>query len=281
MSVLTTVTVYWSRPLMLKLWMAALHHSKEKEKVRHLVLFVNEPVPEWFLAEKPSHVEGIAVSAPPNKPFSIGTFHDQAARELVPTPWMMKMDVDTLANPFYFADLVALLEDTSVERKWYCGGMFYTGRRTAQSLQGNSFNPLPMSSYQFIMNHRKEHCNGTGWSLPGGTQFICRRQDYLNMGGCGNGFQGWGWEDYWQVWQLQRQFLRRAPFDDLRVKTVTQMCRDRIARPLLLDLWKQHPNLCLIHVWHPVQDGSLYRNAEQTEKNRQHLYNLILHASNQ
>jgi hypothetical protein len=245
MTLLTTITPFWGRAEALAVWSAAIKGASIPE-VRHLVFFVGEQPPlGWEEEMNPFDVSVIRCQGPSGR--SIGYYHNIGV-ELANTEWIMKMDVDCLPNVRYFKELYLRLA-IAKPREWFNGGMFYAGQSVSNALLTKSGMPLTESVYKDIV--QSQSCLNMMGAL-GGSNFICRREDYLAMGGCDSRFHGWGWEDYQQLYALEKQRLGMDPLPGpLTLANVTQRCRDEIARPKARDLLDLNEWLALIHRWHP------------------------------
>ena len=260
---LTTITVYWNRPEALRIWLRCLKAAAVPE-VRHLIYFVGESIPSWW--DKDS--DGVFIRALHQfelPGMSIGHYHNLGAQE-TNTEWIMKLDVDALPHANYFKALLPLLV-LAKDREWFNGGMFYLKRYYTL------LNSFPTDVYEHIMRNRRSY-SGSSYLLPAASNFICRRMDYLNLGGCDERFRGYGWEDYQQIYMLERSWLGRDPLPgELNLGNVTARCRDEISRPKARELWEKNSQLCLLHRWHPVSTDPSYRAS--MDANRQVLLDWI------
>ena len=243
--ILTTITVYWNRPDMLKRWLRAIEGAKHPE-VRHTLFVVGDKTPDGVYStqnleiwEDTNQIPGVT---------SIGHFHNLGAK-ITDTPWMMKLDLDALPNVRYFQELIPLLKSAS-PRQWFNGGMFYVGRVGSQRHLTAPQMPVSEDTYLTI-TEKETHLLGP-FSEPAGSNFICRRQDYLDLGGCLEGFSGYGWEDYQQLYMLEKYWREQCPLTGhIDEFNVTQACRDQISRLKAKQLWEINPWLGLLHCWHP------------------------------
>jgi predicted glycosyltransferase involved in capsule biosynthesis len=258
---LTTITAYWRRPEMLRSWVRALRDSAHPE-VLHFIYFVGEYPPEWWCKET-TGTSILALIRGEAPELSIGHYHNLGAQQ-APTEWIMKLDVDTLPHPSYFEELLPILESAQ-PREWFNGGMFYLNRRYSELLlTGRS---LTHEIYRQIMDQRRTY-SANSYLLPAATNFICLRDEYLALGGCDSGFSGYGWEDYQQIYMLERNQLQKDPLPGLvTIDNVTQRCRDSISRRKARELWERNSTLCLIHKWHastidPRYHASMKQNRE-------------------
>jgi len=267
--ILTTITTYWNRPEALRVWLRAIRFAAIPE-VQHLVYFVGEPVPDWW-AEESKGINVIALHQFEPPGMSIGHYHNLGATQ-ANTDWIMKMDVDCLPNVDYFRSLLPMLK-TAAPREWFNGGMFYLNRRFLMITANGE--PMSLLTYQYIMNNLSIY-SASSYLAPAASNFICRRMDYLNLGGCDERFKGYGWEDYQQMYMLERAWLGRDPLPgELNYENVTRRCRDEISRPKAKQLWEKNRKLCLIHRWHPGSSDASYRAS--MDANRQILLKWILY----
>ncbi len=266
---LTTITPVWDRPEALQTWLAAVEGWPHKD-VRHLVYVVNGPA--CFQPKPSEFVDLLLVKGEGNE--SIAHWHTQGAHR-ASTEWIMKLDVDALPNVHYFNALLCKLK-AAKPREWFNGGMLFIKQAVSEEL----LLPRPVFPpvYDKIMQDRKA-ASARSYSLPASTNWICRREDYLQavVSPALSRFRGWGWEDYLQIYLLERNWLGKDPLPGpLDWRSVTRRCRDEISRPKALALFESHPALCLLHRWHPVSTAPGYR--EHSQKNRQHLLEGILEA---
>jgi len=283
--ILTTITPYWGRPEMLKTWLKALNGAID-ERVHHMVVVaVSEEdhrsmkLPdEWaeIVMHVPLHTSAWFV---PRQP-SICHYHNMGIKR-VSTPWVMKLDVDAIPNVRFFSELLSVLE-AAAPREWFNVGMIYLNRLASFGYFADRRLPVGEASYRSVMENLPEVCDGV-YRFPAGSNFVCRREDYLTaMGGddCPalSGFSGYGWEDYLQLYLLERHYLQKDPFAGWRIdiKNVTQLCRDNLSRVVAFELWKRNEWLSLLHHWHPVEQRTAYRDPARMDANRYFLLRQIL-----
>ncbi len=234
--ILTTITAVWNRPDTLKVWLEAIRAAHHPD-VNHLLFFVGERAPGELLAEGIWAVEASGVE------LSIGHWHNVGA-SMATSEWIMKLDIDALPNPRYFKGLLPVLY-LAKPREWFNGGMLYLSRAASLALC------LDESSYARIMNDPSPY-SGTSFLRPAGTNFICRREEYLALGGCDERFRGYGWEDYQQIYMLEKYQRGTSPLPGrVDLTNVTWRCRDEISRVKAWELFQRNKWLCLLHRWHP------------------------------
>lgn len=267
---LTTITPYWQRPEALRPWLKSIKGASCPE-VQHFVYFAREVPPEWWSIETAgTNVVTFVRTDPPG--VSIGYYHNLAALQCS-TEWIMKLDIDALPNVNYFRELVPMLR-AAQPREWFNGGMFFFNRVYSHSLLNERNLPVGGVAYQLVMQNRRTYA-GTPYLLPAATNFICRREDYMNLGGCDSRFKGWGWEDYQQIYMLERYWRGGDPLPGVvDLLNVTRRCRDEISRPKARELWERNPWLCLFHRWHAGSSDTSYRSS--SSHNRQILLDWIL-----
>jgi len=260
---LTTITPYWGRPDMLRLWLANLKKATTPE-VFHLVYFIGEPPPEWW-DEEAAGMSIRAVLRYEPSGSSIGYYHNLGAL-VAATEWMMKLDVDAFPNEHYFKELLPVLL-TAGPNEWFNGGMFYMSKFYSLCMLSH---PLIGETYRQIMANRRTY-SAIPFLTPAASNFICRRREYLFLGGSAPGFKGYGWEDYQQLYMLEKHALGgKDPLPGpVTLENVTRRCRDEISRPKAKALWERNPWLCLLHHWHPAAKGS------DMSHNRRILYEYI------
>lgn len=255
---LTTITPVWSRPKALHDWLKAISRAAVPD-VRHLVYLVGEPVPTTFKQENVDliHVDGSGLEG-------IGHWHNLGAQRAT-TEWIMKMDVDALPNPELFRALIPVLQQAG-PREWFNCGMIF--------LKPMHLGALDMQTYHRITQNRAK-LSWHAYSEPAATNWMARRADYLRLGGCDPRFKGWGWEDYQQIYMLEKHRTGANPLPGkVDRRNVTVRCRDEISRPSALALFKRDSRLCLLHQWHPPSKAPGYRS--QSDANKAVLLDYIL-----
>lgn len=265
---LTTITPYWGRPEALSVFLRSLVVNSIPE-VTHLVIVVGD-VPDWVHSY---HSDRILIwPSADQTPKSIGYYHNLGAR-LATTDWLMKLDVDCIPHARYFQELLPVLFEAR-PREWFNGGMYYLDKVATATRTNPGQMPITVEEYDSLVQ-------GSKLSVPAGTNFICIRQDYLKLGGCDDRFQGYGWEDYQQIYMLERhqQGTLRCPLPgEVTEHNVTQRCRDEISRRKAKELIDRNPRLGLLHRWHPPPPHGAYKNVAQTARNRRVLLDYITKA---
>jgi len=253
--ILTTITAYWQRPEMLCSWVKAIRN--QSPAVRHLVYFVGEAPPDWWAQETAG--SGITGMVREEKPgLSIGHYHNLGA-EQADTEWIMKIDVDTLPSANYFKELLPIL-GAARPREWFNGGMLYMNKHCSATLLADANLPLSLRNYTMVMTSLGTY-SASSYLLPAATNFICRRDDYLELGGCDPRFRGYGWEDYQQIHMLETHWLQRSPLGrGVTIENATLRCRD-LSRRKARELWHRNSWLCLMHKWHPGGSDPTYRSS--------------------
>lgn len=262
---LTTITAYWKRPDVLAPWLEGVLGSTIKH-IHHAVYFIGEDPPSWWwtrtagtnvYTELLNEVPGVT---------SIGKVHNLGAR-IAMTEWIMKMDVDTVPNVDFFNALKSVLLDAG-PREWFNVGMFMLNQTHTESLREI---PVPQAAWREMLGHLPDALV-PGWSNgPVGTNFVCRRQSYLDLGGCDPHFHGWGWEDYQQIFMLEAYERGSYPLDGpINLTNVTNLCRD-LSRVKAMQTYQTNCALALAHRWHPRN----INNASTSNANRLALFNYI------
>lgn len=270
MPLLTTITPYWNRPESLRTWLLAIRGAVSPE-VRHIIYFVGEPIPNWFVQEVgDAPIFPIGIPEAPGK--SIGQYHNQGAKA-ANTDWIMKLDIDAIPNRRYFEELVGVIRRAR-PREWFNGGMLYISRASSSANLDMGRMPLTSENYTRITLSPRTHAHGS-FAKPEASNFICRRLEYLQLGGSDPRFSQWGWEDYQQLYMLECHWRQSDPLPGmLDISNVTQRCRDEIGRPKAADLFMRNKWLCLLHRWHAPNSDTTYRS--KSEDNRQVLLDYIL-----
>lgn len=272
---LTTITPYWNRPEMLKAWMPAVRGANIPG-VKHIVAFVGESVPSWIKREYQYETSFLFHEYPNDVPgrLSIGHYHNLGAQRAC-SEWIMKLDVDALPHVRFFKELVKLLT-TAKPTQWFNCGMFMTSQATTSSLLAHDKMPLSEETYLEITSNRLKYC---GPSCPGpvATNFICRTRTYLNLGGCDEGFRGYGWEDYQQIYILERHQLGGlSPLPGkISYENITHRCCREISRLRARELFQQNNLLSLLHRYHEPSLDKEYKSHEVMQRNRRVLFDYI------
>jgi len=272
---LTTITPYWNRPEMLRVWLRALQGA-HVPGVKHILVFVGEPIPSWVKKEYQHEPDFIFLVCPNAVPglLSIGYYHNEGAK-LAPTEWIMKLDVDALPSVRFFKELIPLLQAAG-PNQWFNCGMLMVSQHTTRSLLTEDKMPLSEEVYREIAFNRLRYC-GPACAGPVATNFICRTKTYLNLGGCNEGFRGYGWEDYQQIYMLERHELNRDPLPGkIDFDNVTRRCCREISRRKARELLHRNPWLCLLHHFHLASSNTAYKSHEIMQRNRQVLLDYIL-----
>jgi len=267
---LTTITPYWRRPATLRLWLNAVSDAL-LPGMKSMVVFVGDPIPDWVRPwrELPQFVFVHTKDVPGDR--SIAHYHNLGAAQ-ADTEWIMKLDVDTFPHVTYFHHLESIVQ-TAGKCEWFNGGMMYLTQAASSSYLCQ---PILEEDYDHIV-HNWSSYSSNGYPHPAATNFVCRRKDYLSFGGCDSRFKGYGWEDYSQIYMLERHQLGNDPLPGpITLQNVTQRCRDEISRRKALELFRRNGKLCLFHHWHPTNTDQFYRNARIMGANRLVLLENIL-----
>ncbi len=265
---LTTITPYWNRPEVFNAWIKALAAAAHP-CVHHLVFFIGEQLPA-VLPPVPN-IRLIGCQVKPGKPrMSIGHYHNMGA-ELANTEWIMKLDVDAIPNTEYFLRLLPQLAQAR-EREWFNGGMFYANKQASARFLSQTLTPkLYASCVRDVTSYE-----AVAYRRPAASNFICRKKVYLALGGCDERFRGWGWEDYQQLYMLERFQQQQDPIPgEITLETVTKRCRDEISRPKAKALFERDNMLALIHHWHQENKEASYKSPDMSRSNRAALLDYI------
>lgn len=273
---LTTITPYWNRPEMLKVWLPALRGANIPG-VKHIIAFVGERAPDWVKKEYVYAPAFLFYEFPDHVPggFSIGHYHNLGARAAC-SEWIMKLDIDALPNVWFFKELVPLLA-AAAPNQWFNCGMFMTSHHTTNSLLTSDRMPLSEEVYSNVTTSRLLYC-GPACAGPVATNFICRTKTYLSLGGCDGNFRGYGWEDYQQIYMLERHQLNGlSPLPGkITFENVTQRCCREISRRKARELFQQNKWLSLLHRHHLASSDTRYKSHERMLQNRRVLLDYIL-----
>ncbi len=271
MSILTTITPFWGRPEMLLGWVRCIRAASIPE-VKHFIYFVGERPPDWWATET-GDLPIVTFLRSETDPLSIGHYHNIGIAA-ADSPWVMKMDIDTIPNIRFFSELLPVLASAR-PRQWFNSGMLYVSEASTKRYLATQRLPLTEFVYTQISSNSKAHSAST-YILPSATNFICRKNDYLNMGGCLEGFKGYGWEDYMQIYGLEKQYQGTCPLRGVvTMESVTRFCRDQISRVKAEELWRRNNWLCLLHRFHHPSKKVTYRSHDIFEHNRKILYDYV------
>lgn len=268
--ILTTITPYWNRPSTLRAWFKGVEGATIPGVEHRLVVIGDETlprIPDFVQMERKE--QNLA---------SIGHWHNHVAATCK-SEWIMKLDSDTIPNMEFFKTLLPVLA-SAVPHEWFNCGMVYANVKTSQTTLADHSLPLQVGIYDMLMGHRQPWTDGA-YNYPAATNFICRREDYLMLGGCEPGFRGYGWEDYQQIYMLEKWQRGMDPLPgEVNLENVTHRCRDEISRPKARTLWQTHPRLALLHRWHSLSPTPGYRSRKHMDANRSILLNYIRRAKN-
>lgn len=270
--ILTTITPYWGRPGGLQCFLKALEGASVPE-VCHFIYVVGSQCHPHLI---PEHPRVRFIQRPEAPGASIGFYHNLGAKA-ANTEWIMKLDVDAIPNVRYFRELCNVLASAR-EREWFnCGMVFMSPSATAQSLDLGRM-PLSAETFTRIILNLRSHSQNS-FARPEASNFCCRRTEYLQLGGADPRFKQWGWEDYQQLYMLERHWRQCDPLPGpLDIANVTQRCRDEIGRPKAAELFARNRWLCLLHRWHPTSLTPGYKSLSQSQSNRQLVLEYIQNA---
>jgi len=272
MSLITTITPVWGRPEMLRGWLKAIRGASIPE-VKHFIYFVGEKPPEWWSIEV-GDLPIVTFVRYEDSGLSIGHYHNLGI-EATSSEWVMKLDVDTIPNMRFFKELLPVLKGLG-ERQWLNVGMFYINQAATEAYLNDA--RLPLGELPFLELSQSPRAFGAmSYPYPSATNFVCRKKDYLDMGGCLEGFRGYGWEDYQQIYGLEFQARGRCPLlTNVTLENVTSLCRDGISRTKARMLHSHNKWLALLHRWHPVSSNSQYRSQEIMRANQKLLFDFVV-----
>lgn len=229
---------------MLEKWLVAIGGADHTEVAHILYVVGDEPpikdIPSSVEIERCQGLGGVQ---------SIGHYHNFGA-EQANSEWIMKLDIDTFPHVNFFPPLLEILEHAR-PKEWFNVGMIYVNR--AFSLGNLSVDRLPLTTahHMDLVNKRRMISEKKDYPDPQATNWVIRKSDYQAFGGCDPRFRGYGWEDYQQIYAMERQWRGQDPLPGhLDLGNVTRRCRDEIARPKALQLFERNFQLCLLHHWH-------------------------------
>jgi hypothetical protein len=272
---LTTITPYWGRSDALVPWIVSLK-AASRPWIKHIIIFVGENPPGYWGGFTDN--TNITTHLRTEKPeMSIGFYHNLGAR-YANSEWIMKLDIDVIPHLTFFDALEDQLRFAK-PLDWFCCGMFHLNQAATRMYATPPNLPLAGDVYlrlcQDIRTISEQHMKG----LPIGTQWICRRQEYLAFGGADQRFRHYGWEDYQQIYMLERARLGRDPLaGPVTLLNVTQRCRDEISRFKAAELFKLDNRLALIHRYHPKITGGNSKYMSSVAANKKILYDYIQQA---
>lgn len=260
--VLTTITPYWDRPEMLGVWLEAIRGSTIPE-VEHIIFLIGD---QPSIPNPPPGLRVVRMDRP--RVFSIGHCHNAGAR-MARSEWIMKIDVDTLPSLLYFRKLIEFLKGAG-PRDWFNCGMLYFKRHFTRSLLTKGMQPMGPAFHHMICQNFKLY--SAGYHRPAATNFICRTLDYIDLGGCDVRFHGYGWEDYQQIYMLEKYQQAKDPLPGpINFDNVTRRCRDEISRRKAWELFQIDETFCLFHRWHPA----VHKDPKALGKNKEVLLDWI------
>jgi len=269
MTKITTITSCWGRPDALETWLEAMRHASFSE-VEHILFIIGEKAPA--IPNPPPRLQVIEYPKPTR--FSIGHAHNMGAR-LARTEWIMKLDVDTIPNANLFRNLMPVIDEAE-RREWFNIGMLYFKKQFNEYLLRADKMPIGRTQHDMIARNMPFYSTGS-YSYPAASNFLCRTQEYLDLGGCDDRFDGYGWEDYQQMYMLERWQRHADPLPGpLHEHNVTQRCRNEISRPKAMEMFRRDPSLFLYHRWHPT----VAKPGPMIAANRRVLLENILHLRN-
>ena len=263
---LTTITPYWNRPTQLLAWVRRVKVATTPD-LHHFVYFVGEKPPEWWDREVPPNMTALCRNEEPN--LSIGHYHNLGA-EQANTVWIMKLDVDALPHSGFFAALQKKLMSAG-PREGFNVGMVHINAVWSETNLGPS-QIVDRDTYHHLMRNLHA-CSSSSYRYPAASNFVCRRDVYLSLGGCDSRFRGYGWEDYQQLFMLEKYQRQCNPLPGpITLANVTRRCRDEISRPKALALWRSDAELCLLHRHHRGSSDPVYRSSMDNNRNVLHHY---------
>lgn len=276
-ALLTTITPVWNRDSALKVLLRCLSAASIPE-VTHLIYYLgstcdlSRTIPEWT-KEYYGNARVLLVARPEAPGASIAHYHNLGAKQ-ASSEWIMKLDVDCIVNPRYFRELIPILRQARLH-EWFNGGMIMISRQFSETELCLERMPLTETAYTRIVLNARTYSAGS-YAQPEATNFICKRLEYLQLGGADGRFRQYGWEDYQQIYMLERHFRNRCPLPGVvDMNNVTQRCRDEISRPKAAELYRRNRWLCLFHRWHPNSPSVDYKSTETFQANRQVLLDYI------
>lgn len=274
MPTITTITPYWGRPEAFRYFEhsldGCLRTVETNRFAHHLVLLAGESKWKYLDPMRPprhSRLELVECCAPEG--MSIGHYHNIGA-EMAKTEWIMKLDVDCLIHPNFFVSLHRLL-GTAKPRQWFNIGMLHMPSDVTDEARKHLWDVCYFDS---LVQSRSKWAQGS-YKNPVGSNFVCRREDYLLNAKCHLDFAGYGWEDYYQMYHLEKNYLGKRPIDGATFGNVTQKCRGILSRQKALQSFQFDPALCLFHQWHPIIGGT-YRQTAQMLRNKMLLYKAVI-----
>lgn len=264
-AILTTITPYWNRPEMLEVWVEAIRTTSRPD-IEHILVVVGEKAPQ--IPNPPKSLRVVEVAMPER--FSIGHVHNMGAK-MANSEWIMKLDIDTLPTLNLFHELKLLLRDAG-PRDWYNIGMIYIKQVFSKGMLSKEKMPIGPATLKMVADNLRLY-SAHGYFYPAASNFVCRTQDYLDLGGCDERFNGYGWEDYQQIFMLERYQRAKDPLPGcITSENITTRCREEISRPKAKSLFLGNPNFCLFHRWHRMG----HKDRALMEGNRQLLLDYVM-----
>lgn len=248
---------------MLETWLAAIEGARHP-LVKHCIAFVGEDPPEDMTTRlTAANIRATVHRDAPGRR-SIAHYHNLMIRS-AETEWVMKLDVDCMTHQGFFKALCGVLARAE-EGDWFNCGMLYVNQDVSQKVLVPERMPLTESACMGLVTAGKRVSSFLSGKL-GGSNFICRKDDYLRSGGGDGRFRGWGWEDYQQMYMLELGRLGRCPLPGrVDITNVSNRCRDEICLPKIAELRIIDPSAVLLHKWHAAAKGTDYRSYSAANK---------------
>lgn len=281
--ILTTLTPYWGRPDALARWIVNINAWRHP-RVRHLLLDFSdyrnqEEMPAWPQKEPGDNFDLVKIGLPPDGVRSIGDGINAGAM-ISTTDWIMKLDVDMMPHEGLWEAIVNMIEDPG-DQEWFNLGAVYLLNRVSIRLAEKAVDSLRYARVIDAIDRPKMITNRP----LSGTQFICRRRDYLAIGGTDPGFRGYAWEDYSIVFRLNRLSKNPRPISPVRLDTTTRTLKTEIVEPMAKEAFERDRRLTCLHHYHPPLERKPeipchYKHPTRMADNKERLYALVSTSSN-
>lgn len=272
---LITITPFKERWDMLPLWIQSIKNSPFHHLLvtPHPLAMFNPVCPRLInspqLSSRLTVVRAEVGEGPDD--FSIGLYHNEGARvaKEMGFEWMMKWDVDAIPFPSFWE---ALQHRLKTLQTWTNLGFVYMTKFTSEKFALEYWDERIRAQLEKWLKSNLPSTTSDD-HLPAASQFVCRVEDYLELGGCLPAFKGYGWEDYQQIYMLARHYHRQPlfPLKTITPENVTQLMKEytrEIARKEWEDSGKE---LILFHRWH----RGMVKDPIQVQQNRMTLYHYV------
>lgn len=200
--------------------------------------------------------------------FSNGYGHNIAA-EIASGKWLFKLDVDCIPYVDFFDKLLNYIKKYLKEKKDFLNvGCYFM--YSNYEIKNNLINYYNFKNIQNrdIKKYNKEKI--------GGMLYVVNRQHYLDIGGTPKDFIGFGWEDYYIIYLLQKKQNPNFKLSEYPEGRLHVIIREEIARPVQNKTNKK--GLITVHLYHDKNRNSAFY--QKAKENRKVLYEKVMEYEN-